>query len=80
MRIIVNNKTIRRKMLDMNVKSISELSRLSGVSRPKIYQYLNGSTPFATTFVKLCKFLNLDPSKMIIIYDDDDENREVIKD
>ncbi len=63
---IVDQKAIRKLMIDKNIKSINELSRLSGVSKPKIYEFLNGKTPIQTTFVRLAKFLETEPDELII--------------
>lgn len=63
---IADEKKIRKLMIDKDIKSINELSRLSGVSKPKIYEYLNGNTPLQTTFVRLAKFLEVDPDSLII--------------
>jgi len=65
-RFIVDAKAVRKRIIDMDIKSIAELSRLSGVSKPKIHQYLNGETPLATTFIRLCNYLGLSPDDLII--------------
>ena len=70
MKIIVDHKTIRKRMIDLDIKSITELSQKSGVSKPKIHQYLNGSSPIATTFCRLCDFLELDPAEVVQIIDE----------
>jgi hypothetical protein len=59
---VADDKYIRKVMIDKGIKSIAELSRLSGVSKPKIHDYLGGDTPLATTFVRLCDFLEIDPN------------------
>jgi len=58
-------------MIDKGIKSISELSRLSGVSKPKIHNYLGGDTPLATTFVRLCNYLEIDPNIAITTQEDE---------
>jgi hypothetical protein len=63
---IADEKYIRKVMIDKGIKSIAELSRLSGVSKPKIHEYLGGDTPLATTFVRLCDYLGIDPNSAII--------------
>lgn len=65
-RITVDSKTIRKRMIDKDIKTLTELSRLSGVSKPKIHQYLSGKTPLATTFIRLCDYLELDPDELIL--------------
>jgi len=63
---IADSKQIRHIMIDKDIKSITELSRLSGVSKPKIYEFLNGKTPLQSSFVRLAVFLSVDPNKLII--------------
>ncbi len=65
-RITVDSKTIRKRMIDKDIKTLTELSQLSGVSKPKIHQYLSGKTPLATTFIRLCDYLELDPDELIL--------------
>ena len=69
---IADEKKIRKTMIDKNIKTINELSRLSGVSKPKIYEFLNGKTPLQTTFVRLAEFLEIDPNELIVEVDDDE--------
>lgn len=52
--------------------SQNELSRLSGVSKPKIYEFLNGNTPLQTTFVRLAEFLEIDPNELIVEVEEDE--------
>jgi transcriptional regulator with XRE-family HTH domain len=59
-------------MIDKNIKTINELSRLSGVSKPKIYEFLNGNTPLQTTFVRLAEFLEIDPNELIVEVEEDE--------
>jgi transcriptional regulator with XRE-family HTH domain len=63
---IANEKFIRKLMIDRGIKSIAELSRLSGVSKPKIHEYLSGNSPLATTFIRLCDYLNIDPNTAVM--------------
>lgn len=58
-------------MIDLNINSITELSKQSGVSKPKIHQYLNGKSPLATTYLRLCGFLELNPDDTLIFVDED---------
>jgi len=69
---IAEDKNIRKIMNDKNIKSISELSRLSGVSKPKIYEFLNGKTPMQTSFVRLAEFLEIDPNELIVEVDENE--------
>ena len=60
-------------MVDKNITTISELARQSGVSRPKIHEYMREDSPLSTTFKRLCDFLDVDPSQAVIV---DGENNE----
>ncbi|MDO5407886.1 MAG: helix-turn-helix transcriptional regulator [Eubacteriales bacterium] len=68
-RVTVDSNTIRKRMIDKNITTVTELAQLSGVSRPKIHQYLSGKTPLATTFIRLCDFLELNPDELILFKD-----------
>lgn len=59
-------------MIDKNIRTINELSRLSGVSKPKIYEFLNGKSPLQTTFVRLAEFLEIDPNELIVEVEEDE--------
>ena len=59
-------------MIDKNIKTINELLRLSDVSKPEIYEILNGNTPLQTTFVKLAEFLEIDPNELIVEVEEDE--------
>lgn len=65
MKLVADSKIIKKRMIDMDIKNVAELSRLSGVSRPKIHEYLKGISPLATTFSRLCNFLELSPDDAI---------------
>ena len=75
--LIVDEKTIRKRMIDLNIKNIGELASKSGVSKPTIYDYLNGKTPLSSAFVRLCRYLDLDPSKTLIEVADVEEKKSV---
>lgn len=69
---IADEKKIRKTMIDKNIKTINEFSRLSGVSKPKIYEFLNGNTPLQTTFIRLAEFLEIDPNELIVEVEEDE--------
>jgi len=50
-----------------------ELSRLSVVSKPKIYEFLNEKTPMQTSFVRLAEFLEIDPNELIVEVEEDEQ-------
>lgn len=63
--LIVDEKVIRKKMIDMGIKSINELANKAGVSKPTIYDYLNGKTPLSAAFIRLCDFLEMEPAEAL---------------
>lgn len=60
-KLCVNEKAIRRKMIDMDIRTINDLAAQSGVSKPTIYEYLNGKSPLSDAFTRLCNFLEVNP-------------------
>ena len=64
--LIVDEKVLRKKMIDMDIKSINDLATKSGVSKPTIYEYLNKKSPLSATFIRLCDYLDLDPNELLI--------------
>ena len=77
MKVRINEKKIRQKMIDMDIKTISDLSKQSGVSRPKIHEYLNGGSPFSTTLTRLCRFLEIEPEDIVMITGDNENGEKV---
>ena len=75
--LVVDEKAIRRRMVDMDVRTINELASKSGVSKPTIYDYINGKTPLSVAFVRLCEYLDLNPSDLLIEVDDTAEEKDV---
>ena len=73
-KFILNEKVFRKKMIDVNIKTINELSRKSGVSKPTIYEYINGKSPLSAPFVNLCNYLNVSPNEILL--EIDTENTE----
>lgn len=62
---IVSEKALRKSMIDMDIKSINVLAARAGVSRPTIYELLNGKSPMSPSFIKLCGFLEADPMELL---------------
>ena len=62
-KLILNEKELRKRMIDLDIKTINELSVNSGVSKPTIYEYLNGKSPLSAAFVRLCDYLCVDPQE-----------------
>lgn len=63
--LCVDEKAIRRKMIDLDIKTINDLAAKSGVSKPTIYEYLNGKSPLSDAFIRLCSFLEADPMDVL---------------
>ena len=61
-----DEKAIRRKMIDMDIKTINDLAAKSGVSKPTIYEYLNGKSPISDAFIRLCNYLEVNPMDVLI--------------
>ena len=55
--LILNEKEFRKKMIDSDIKTINELAAKAGVSKPTIYEYINGKSPLSAAFVRLCAYL-----------------------
>lgn len=36
------------------------------MSKPTIYEYINGKSPLSAAFVRLCAYLNADPHEILI--------------
>ena len=53
-------------MIDLDIKTINELATKTGVSKPTIYEYINGKSPLSAAFVRLCNYLNVDPHEILI--------------
>ena len=64
--LILNEKELRKKMIDSDIKTINELAAKAGVSKPTIYEYINGKSPRSAAFVRLCAYLNADPYEILI--------------
>ncbi|MCI8362962.1 helix-turn-helix domain-containing protein [Lachnospiraceae bacterium WCA-9-b2] len=75
--LIINEKEIRKRMIDLEIKTINELALKSGVSKPTIYDYLNGKTPLSVAFIRLCDFLDLNPNDILIEADKPTEDTHV---
>ena len=64
--LILNEKELRKKMIDLDITTINELATKAGVSKPTIYEYINGKSPLSAAFVRLCDYLNVDPHEILI--------------
>ena len=51
--LILNEKELRKKMSDLDSKTINELAVESGVLKPTIYEYSNGKSPLSAAFIRL---------------------------
>ena len=61
----VDEKQLRRIMIDRDIKTINELAQKSGVSKPTIYDYINGKSPMSEAFIRLCNYLEVKPSDIL---------------
>ena len=64
--LILNEKELRKKIIDLDIKTINELASKAGVSKPTIYEYINGKSPLSVAFIRLCDYLNVDPHEILI--------------
>lgn len=64
--LILNEKELRKKMIDLDIKTINELASKAGVSKHTIYEYINGKSPLSVAFIRLCDYLNVDPHEILI--------------
>lgn len=62
----VDEKAIRRQMIEKGIKTINELASRSGVSKPTIYDYMNGKPPVSEAFIRLCNCLGLSPIDLLV--------------
>ena len=66
---VVNEKKLRKLMIDCDVKTINDLSIKSKVSKPTIYDYINGRSPFSEAFIRLCDYLETSPIELLVEVD-----------
>ena len=64
--LILNEKELRKKLIDLDIKTINELAAKAGVSKPTIYEYINGKSPLSAAFIRLCDYLDVDPHEILI--------------
>ena len=64
--LYLDEKQLRRIMIDKDIKSINELAQKSGVSKPTIYDYINGKSPLSEAFIRLCDCLEVKPTEILI--------------
>lgn len=62
---IVNEKKLRKRMIDCDIRTINDLSANSKVSKPTIYDYINGKSPFSDAFIRLCNYLETSPIELL---------------
>ncbi len=75
--LVMDEKIIRKRMIDLNIKTINELAAKSGVSKPTIYEYMNGKTPLSSAFVRLCDYLKVNPNDVLVESEDHVEAEDV---
>lgn len=52
-------------MIEKDINTIEELAKKSGISKPKIYDFLNGENPFNSTYIRFCEFLEVSPFELL---------------
>ena len=67
--LVLNEKELRKRMIDLDIKTINELATKAGVSKPTIYEYINGKSPLSSAFVRLCEYLNVAQYEILIEID-----------
>ena len=67
--LVLNEKELRKRMIDLDIKTINELAIKADVSKPTIYEYINGKSPLSSAFVRLCEYLNVAPYEILIEID-----------
>ena len=61
----ISEKQIRIAMAKLGVRTISQLSKMSGVSRPKLYKMLRGESPYQASLVRVARALKTVPGQLI---------------
>lgn len=67
---VLDAKKLKKLMIDLDIKSINDLSTGSGVSRPTIYELMNGKGVVSKPFLKICEYLNVEPLSFMDERDD----------
>lgn len=62
----VNEKKLRIAMIIKDVYNLSELSALTGISRFTLAGYLKGKSPYTSSYLKLCTYLDVEPEDLIV--------------
>lgn len=61
----ISERQVRVCMIMADIASIAELSRQSGVSRPKIYELMGAGNPYQDALTKIAEALNVDPEELL---------------
>ncbi len=72
--ITADSKVLRKAMIDKGINTITELSKSSGVSRPKIHEFMREEVPLSTTFIRLCNFLEINASEAVAMIKNNKED------
>lgn len=64
--LILNEKKLCKRRIDLDIKTINELTTKAGVSKATIYEYINGKFPLSAAFIRLCDYLNVDSYEILI--------------
>lgn len=76
-RLVVDEKALRKYMIDRDIKTINDLSNQAGVSKPTIYDFLNGKSPFTTPFLRICESLGVSPTELLTELKEEGDDADV---
>lgn len=62
---ITSEKQIRIAMAEQGITTISQLSKISGVSRPRLYKMFRGESPYQPSLIRVARALETAPSQLI---------------
>lgn len=67
---ILDAKKLKKLMLALDIKSSNDLAARSGVSRPAIYELMNGKGLVSQPFLKICEYHHIEPLSLMEKKDD----------
>lgn len=62
---VLDVKKLKKLMVDLDIKSLNDLAAGSGVSRPTIYDMMNGKGLVSQPFLKICEYLKVEPLSLM---------------
>lgn len=67
---VLDVKKLKKLMVDLDIRSMNDLAAGSGVSRPTIYEMMNGKGLISQPFLKVCEYLKVEPLSLMEEKDD----------